>query len=120
MWGAKDEEGIMSRALLPEVNRFTERIDHCVSTDAVIEELRMLGAPQARLLGIWRIPLSARRGSRAPYPNSLYPARDLPTKFQEEYWKLFSQHGPSFIARYIWQTRRDATLSEAIRIMKPA
>ena len=100
--------------------QWTEPIfDRCDTAEDVIELLRESAAHRVGLLGIWRVPLEVRRGARIPYEACTYTPRDVPPEFKEQYWAQFREHGPSFFARYAWQTRRDVTVSEAIGAMKP-
>jgi DNA-binding CsgD family transcriptional regulator len=106
------------RPMLRRPFRFAQQVNRCATPEEVIKRLHTVVTPSANAFGIWRVPRSARLGKVERFPQH-YVHPEAPSGFMEEFWLLFRKHGPSFLARYAWQTRRDVTLSEAIRILKP-
>lgn len=67
----------------------------------------------------YHVPPSVRLGERKP-PYPLHAHSSLPVEFVGEFWRLFEQHGPSFVARIAWDNHDAFTLSEALRHRRPS
>jgi len=107
----------MSDALLQDVLRFPHRLKLCAAPEEVVAELHALVSPAANVIGLWFLPRDVKQNSRRRY--RVYAMPGMPTRFVEEYWTLYDQHGMSFFGRCAGQVGRDVLLSEAVRAMKP-
>jgi len=94
-----------------EVDRFTSELEIINALHAVARHADL------NLMGIWFVPESARRGDRKPYEVRFHSS--VPDGFLPEWWRLFHQHGRSFVSSLLWQSQVSFTMGEALRALKP-
>jgi DNA-binding CsgD family transcriptional regulator len=108
----------MSDRLTLAVLRFTANVERLNDPADILEALHQF----ARLAGLnafgaWCLPAWARRDDRRAFSIHMHPS--VPAAFLPEYWKLYRQHGRSFMQTLAWQNRGAFTMGEALRTIKP-
>lgn len=108
----------MSDRLTLAVMRFTANVERLNDPADILEALHKF----ARLAGLnafgaWCLPAWARRNDRKAY--SVWSHPSVPAAFWPEYWKLYGEHGRSFLATMAWKNSGAFTMTEALRLAKP-
>jgi DNA-binding CsgD family transcriptional regulator len=108
----------MSDRLTLAVLRFTATVERLNDPADILEALHQFGRLAGlNAFGAWCLPAWARRDDRRAFSIHMHPS--IPAAFISEYWKLYSQHGRSFLQTLAWQNRGAFTMTEALRLVKP-
>lgn len=108
----------MSDRLTLAVMRFTANVERLNDPTDILEALHQFGRLAGlNALGAWCLPAWARRDDRKAY--SVWSHPSVPAAFWPEFWKLYGEHGRSFLAAMAWQNSGAFTMTEALRLAKP-